>query len=836
SSSGTRAQAIAIDGTGINSVSVGELRGEFRNGRLQVTAPRAAVSRVDVAGGRLSEITWHNLEARSNDGNYQVRGGLAIGSGEFRGARIQQVRAQVAADNGTITLSDLSAALMGGSATGRATLQTRGGASTMEVKFNGLNTTDLVSMFGDRRVPLAGKVSGSAGLNWPGLNVRRASGNLNADFTGQITDNAIPLNGKLALNAQQGNFAIDQLRFATDASTFTATGRFSLEGDSDLRASLTSSDAAQLQTIIGSFDAARELIVEYEPQIDGELKLDAHVTGKLNNPTVEGELKLASANLHAEPLGRLSARFFLSPEQIRVENALLTMPDGGTANLTYAGPRSGSATDGRLDAKLERLDVNSLIAAAGFPSGQQQLIGGKLSGEAHLTGLPGKPQGTARVSLADGIVAGQPAESAQTAINFNDQAVQIETLTVKLPQGSLTTNGSLDLRSKRFQVQGKAENIDLNRLVASLEAGTMQATGTADASFSASGQFNDIEQTKVEVTAEGRNVTINGRNAGELRLTVRTLPNARINAELVTSITGAPQTLTASIDLRQPGRPIEVDTQLSNFDLAPLMATFAPGAANSVTGMLTGTMHIEGPLFDQTDQISMAGLQGRLQFIAISLTVQGNPIIVTTPVTITLRNSALTVEPMRISGLGTELALGGTLGLSEGAEMNFTLKGTAKLGDFQWAGPDTTLDGVVAIDARVGGTLSNPRLGGEITLQNGEVTAGDLPVLIAAANGRVTLANDQITLADLTARVNDGSLHANGSIKLSGFKPSQWQFAAELKEVDFYHMGLQAIADGNFTLTGTPEGQLLSGTVTIPEAEYLTEFDLGEMVSKRGGG
>ncbi|HKX31293.1 MAG TPA: translocation/assembly module TamB domain-containing protein, partial [Blastocatellia bacterium] len=47
---------------------------------------------------------------------------------------------------------------------------------------------------------------------------------------------------------------------------------------------------------------------------------------------------------------------------------------------------------------------------------------------------------------------------------------------------------------------------------------------------------------------------------------------------------------------------------------------------------------------------------------------------------------------------------------------------------------------------------------------------------------------------------------------------------------------LQAIADGNFTLTGTPEGQLLSGTVTIPEAEYLTEFDLGEMVSKRGGG
>ncbi|HKX27597.1 MAG TPA: hypothetical protein VJ302_07890, partial [Blastocatellia bacterium] len=46
SSSGTRAQAIAIDGTGINSVSVGELRGEFRNGRLQVTAPRAAVSRV----------------------------------------------------------------------------------------------------------------------------------------------------------------------------------------------------------------------------------------------------------------------------------------------------------------------------------------------------------------------------------------------------------------------------------------------------------------------------------------------------------------------------------------------------------------------------------------------------------------------------------------------------------------------------------------------------------------------------------------------------------------------------------------------------------------------
>ena len=95
--------------------------------------------------------------------------------------------------------------------------------------------------------------------------------------------------------------------------------------------------------------------------------------------------------------------------ELRAEDALLTMPNGGTARFSYAVPRSDFATGGRLDAAFERLEINTLLSAAGQKV-EEKFVSGSLSGEAHLTGLPGDPQGTANARLIEGTIAGQPAE------------------------------------------------------------------------------------------------------------------------------------------------------------------------------------------------------------------------------------------------------------------------------------------------------------------------------------------------------------------------------------------------------------------------------------------
>ena len=75
------------------------------------------------------------------------------------------------------------------------------------------------------------------------------------------------------------------------------------------------------------------------------------------------------------------------------ENYLvLTAANGGSMRATYVGPRESTGTQGKLDATLERMDVEALVKAAGFTL-QQKFIAGEVSGEAHLTGLPATPRG-----------------------------------------------------------------------------------------------------------------------------------------------------------------------------------------------------------------------------------------------------------------------------------------------------------------------------------------------------------------------------------------------------------------------------------------------------------
>src|SRR5262249_20098800 len=154
--------------------------------------------------------------------------------------------------------------------------------SNLDVKFVGLNTGDLVSIIdkgGSLRVPLAGTMSGEARLNWPGIDFRRTSGAVNARLTGEVRDQAIPVNRQAEINAKNGDLTINRLRVEADASTFTGSGDFSFEDNSDLSFNLASTDASQLQAIASSVEAVREAIDQYHLQVAGNFRMTGRLTG-----------------------------------------------------------------------------------------------------------------------------------------------------------------------------------------------------------------------------------------------------------------------------------------------------------------------------------------------------------------------------------------------------------------------------------------------------------------------------------------------------------------------------------------------------------------------------
>src|SRR5262249_49801374 len=158
--------------------------------------------------------------------------------------------------------------------------------------FTGLQIVELFSLFGAQNDHLAGTVTGRASLNWPGTDPNLASGDISARFEGQTTStpDAIPVKGEILARAQQGELYFDQLTFHTDATTLTATGRLTFHGDSDLRFSITSTRAEELQTILtapGLMEGQiKQLMQTYEPNLFGDFSFTGTISGRLENPTI----------------------------------------------------------------------------------------------------------------------------------------------------------------------------------------------------------------------------------------------------------------------------------------------------------------------------------------------------------------------------------------------------------------------------------------------------------------------------------------------------------------------------------------------------------------------
>jgi outer membrane protein assembly complex protein YaeT len=267
----------------------------------------------------------------------------------------------------------------------------------------------------------------------------------------------------------------------------------------------------------------------------------------------------------------------------------------------------------------------------------------------------------------------------------------------------------------------------------------------------------------------------------------------------------------------------------------PLINAFAPDLASSIAGVVNGQLHVFGPIVNEQGETTINGLRGDLTLSTIALQVQGRAINIQTPLSVTLNGPQLALSQTRITGQGIDLALGGTLGLDEGSRLNFALKGSANLDSIGQISPDLFLGGTVAIDARLAGTFSDPNLAGEIQANNLSFTGIDLPVSIENGNGRIVLAGDKITLESFTARANEGTLSINGAVNLAQLQPKDWRFVATANNVDVLYQGAQALVNGNFELTGTPDGQLLSGNVSIPEGEYTTNLDLASLTGGGGG-
>ena len=841
--------ATSAAGAEIGSLNIAGVRLSVRNRRIEGSTADIDAGTVKLADGQVENVKLGKpVFVVEPSGSYRASADLSIGGGVLGSMNMGQARANVVATNREIQFNNFSADVFKGRATGNARVAiARGGTSQVSADFNDIDIGGPLTALAGSAVPLSGRATGRVDLTFPGTEFKLASGTVSTRLTaeaGETSADRIPITGEVAMRADRGTFDIQQVNLQTPATKLTATGRFSFENDSNLQVDLNSSDAAELQTVLissGLQPEVEEQMHSYGVELAGQLAFNGNIRGRLSSPNLNGKVSVGTLIVNGTELGSLAASVEMDDSQIKVPDGSLQERDGGGVQFSLVKPRTGE-NNTSIDATLDRFSARNLLALSPFNNNKQLTSDTQsdISGKIQVKGIPDAMSGSADLRFGPGKLGGEPLESLVARATFNGPNVNIENVDVRLVAGHIVASGNLNTKSRAFDFQGKAENIQLARLGAlANRPGFPSVTGSADFTAHVIGSLSDEDFSNYQITfdGQGRDVTINGRPAGTVALSGKT-ENKELSVTFTTGILGPPQVVSAKVNLASPRLPATIETTFTNADLTNLFQIAMPGSGVRVSGRANGTIRAEGNLVDEDQNFSLAGLSGTANFSELSFRVEDVQLNATTPLVVRFTPNEITFDGTRFTGPGTNIVLDGTLATASGGKQSLNVNGDLNMRVLNGLSPDFFSSGTAEVAVRINGSFEEPRVIGTATINNGSVSAliGNDRWTIANLHAALRFTANQAQIDSLNGTIGGGRVSATGGALLEGFTVSAFRVNLHGDDVTVpFPPDFRSTLDADVEIRGSSREQLIGGVVNLRRTEYTKDIELADLINTRRG-
>ncbi len=814
-------------------------RGSITDNGAIITSPVAVISGIDWPGSHLGRLQLAKLKANVAGRSPILEADAELADGVIAGAGIRTARAAAKLDEERLRLSGVTALAGDGHITADIDIPLEDERRYQIVgSFTDIPTTYLLKLVDIGDLPVVGTVSGETRIDWRGGDAGSLAGMATAKFAGGVPDarGGMAIDGGLRLDAADGVFTLSGCELRTAATRATAMGTIAVAGASDLRLRLSATRGAEIIEIARAIRPLQSSIDQFAPDLPGSLEFEGRIGGELNEPRLEGRLRADQVTLRGNPAGAVDGRISLDRSRIGVSDGRLAAVDGGLSRFEFSIPLSPEATDGWFNGEIDHLPVRLTLATVGITV-DDNLIAGMLSGNLQLSGLPGKASGTVDLQLIDGTVLDQPARETQARLLFVSGTAQLESLAVRLPQATLSASGWWNIAERSFSLSGEARRIPLAEISEMLATPRLLLAGEIESRFQLHGRLVNSEldwsQSSLSLSLATSGLRINERTAADYRLVASTSAGGVLRATLNQRNAAESDLLIATVALRERALPLTLDGQLRNQDLAPLLALIAPEKAAGAGGLLSGSIHLAGPIRDHRDRLSAEQIAGEMRIEALRLTMDRYAIRLESPAVINLTGATITAPSVRLIGDGIDLNFAGSLGLIEEAPVDFTLRAKLILDELPALDESISLFGSLAIEAQARGNVRQPNLTGAADMRNLGISSRELPFFLTGGNGLVTLAGNRLEIAGFRANANDGRLEANGFVELDGLRPDRWKIDFTAERAEVYYRELSATLSAGMTLEGTKQGQRLTGTINASRLEYDARIDLDNLI---GGG
>jgi translocation and assembly module TamB len=701
-------------------------------------------------------------------------------------------------------------------------------------------------------------IGGPTIATWVGGDVRTLSviGQLNLTPPGQVTTHTssptgkVPASGSVDGTYTQRDGAVDLrlLRLQLPTSQLEARGHlgsYPLASPTAITVDFHSGNLGEFDTVLRDLEFKRNGksgTAALPVALGGQADFHGTWSGSLVTPHIAGIAKATQLAVEMpqlqdakqgskQPVPTTMVRFesveltgSYSAERIAIEKGQLHR---GKSDISLSGTLQAS-TGSTTSRVAPSFDGNSLLhlrlraAKIGFDdlqlfTGKKLPVTGVLSSQIEATGPLRALSGSGWVEMNDGSVYGESVNRIRAQGTIANQAIKFSSVSVEADSGKISSTGSYDLQSHRFQVDAKGAGLDLSRSKLLHEKG-LTATGKLALSVTGSGTLDD---PRLEGHATLTGLTVAGEPLGNLNFTAHTA-NRTAKYEMTTRLEATQLALQGQTSL-DGDHVTQARVDFSKFDIGALLKLAHVQGLNGDSS-LAGSMTITGPLNRLED------LHGDARINELAATVSGVHLRSEGGVHATLANARFTLDPLHILGENTDLRAQGSLSLKDKRQLDLAASGTINLNIVKTLNPDLTASGTSTFQIEAHGPLQDPGFRGHVEIQNGSLALENLPNSLSQLQGSLQFNQNRLEIKSLTAVSGGGQLSIGGYLAYQRGLYTDLSITGKGVRIR-YPEGISTQADATLKLQGSKNGLLLSGDAQITRFTVSPEFDISALAT-----
>jgi hypothetical protein len=436
--------------------------------------------------------------------------------------------------------------------------------------------------------------------------------------------------------------------------------------------------------------------------VSGGVKLNLNLSGTVQKPSAA--FSFDAANLRTESVKEIAVAATGTVNADRLDLAQASAKWGGQViDARGSIGLSGPSAPVSIQAEVRQANIPDLLQLLGQPATP---ITGVVNLNANFTGTLAHPLGTASLNVTNIEAYGERLGRLTATARFDANTATVNDLLLeKSPTEKLQGKGSYEFQSQRFTASLKSDPFHLTKGTVALQA---EASGTPShpiVNASLNGDLPEIGPIQIQADLDGPGLHATAQ-----------APKQNAKAEARASTT-APYPFTLQINANET-------------DLAAL-------PQKRLEGKLTAQATAKG------EAANWQNAEVIIHAEPLAFKLDNQPIQTAGPLSATLRNGVLELQPVTLNGPGTRLTVEGKV---PGA---LQVNGAVNLASaLPSASGELTLAGVIDSTLTAGRYSLAPRL--DLSLNNAAYAHPDLPPL-TAASARAHLADGSLQLESLSA-------------------------------------------------------------------------------------